>query len=74
MTSANPQTESHSSSGARSWVAGQKRGEKKCGGESIENKMKIHAGLNKLRSSACGILDLGFETEKVYLPLAIWLF
>lgn len=34
---------------------------------------KIHIGLNKLRGSAQGILDLGFETERTPLLLAIWL-
>lgn len=35
--------------------------------------LKIHIGLNKLRGSAQGILDLGFETERTPLLLAIWL-
>lgn len=35
--------------------------------------LKIYIGLNKLRGSAQGILDLGFETERTPLLLAIWL-
>lgn len=43
-------------------------------GNQLKKIIKIHTGLNKLRSSAGGILDLGFEIERVPLPLAIWLF
>lgn len=32
--------------------------------EGIFFFLKIHMGLNKLRGSAQGILDLGFETER----------
>lgn len=71
MTSANPKTGSHQ----QLWGGEPKERWKKERGESIEKKkIKIHAGLNKLRSPAGGIPDLGFETERVSLPLAIWLF
>lgn len=34
-------------------------------GNQLKKIIKIHTGLNKLRSSAGGILDLGFEIERV---------
>lgn len=46
---------------------------KKGRGDFILFFFKIHIGLNKLRGSAQGILDLGFETERTPLLLAIWL-
>lgn len=74
MTSANPKTGSYQQ--LLGWGAGwgTERKVEKRAGNIIKKKIKIHAGLNKLRSSASGILDLGFETQRVSLPLAIWLF
>lgn len=75
MTSANPKKGSHQQLLGGEQAGGPKERWKKERGKSIEkNIIKIHAGLNKLRSPAGRILDLGFETERVPLPLAIWLF